>query len=853
MMVLGTNPDLPMVTQKHPHPFAVTWFLALVCWFGQFTARAEVNLWFTPQKGAVGHTTPEQGFSRLSPHEFDWAWVKEVALNDRQVDKNIVLNFLPGTYEDVYMGDTQWMKDGDPPPFTADPSAWSIKIRGVDPIADHTVFVFPSSYWFGDQGYIVLVQFVGNWKTGNLYRRIVVENLTLDGNWSEQEFARFDRVHSYKIMPLTVDATTARIRNVVVRNFGAHGAVPQLVTSPEGTEAFPIWVNTIDVGQEPVDGDPRPIVVEDCEVAGFHSVYGGYATAIAVGAFRRGNPVDPNHLREPFFSDESRRLALVRRCQVRGANQIAFGTAGNSVYASRGVTFTDNAAVGTVSGVNTDTGSISYIDIVNNLFFDVGVGLTHGVPNTPDRTAHNHFLVQNNSFRILNHPPGQLYSDFRYESGALVRDPTHITLGRPAPRLYAGIVFTGATSDTSALDNWFTTWPRPVTPSQSTLGAGKAAFRPVWKWGHLEAEPDVFPGMARAQSANVVLQNNSLSSSAFDFTGLHGFGGDGRFQDFDSATAPTHTRPQLQLARTFGSFNPTGTVERVILVTSNHPVSYQWLAMQSRPEAPIRRSLSVPNEPYLRGAIEVAIGVPVMTNQTLLRVPIRVALQPTPGNRESGTQVLSNQPVYMDVRLNGQAYGYQTLKTRADGIARGPVLLSDTNELVEITAWLDGPGGQPEKLDEYHDAWSRALWTRGTVVWLSTEPGVANLATHQRARLVAHRTGTDEQLRSSLSVRLSIETNNLPRAAVPGPGNDFQFLPIPPATFETGNRGISGVLQFAPGQREAILEVDAQGSSKREQRLLTIQINGGNPDDYVTAPVDHPQIPSNARILLLYP
>ena len=93
---------------------------------------------------------------------------------------------------------------------------------------------------------------------GKEFARVVVQNLTMDGNWDAQDYIGAHHPRGYKNQPMSVSARTGRIREVIVRNYGSHGLAPwSAYDSASGVECFPLNVGTTDVGQELEDGDPR--------------------------------------------------------------------------------------------------------------------------------------------------------------------------------------------------------------------------------------------------------------------------------------------------------------------------------------------------------------------------------------------------------------------------------------------------------------------------------------------------------------------------------------------------------------------------------------------------------------------
>jgi hypothetical protein len=125
-------------------------------------------------------------------------------------------------------------------------------------------------------------------ESGNL-ARFEARNLTLDGNWPEWAAANThassassfvhetSRERGFKLGALFARARQGKVSGVRIRNYGALGVTPWPWWIGPGTECFPLYV-------EATEFVTNRWVVEDCEVSDFHSIHGGYCTAIMVTA-----------------------------------------------------------------------------------------------------------------------------------------------------------------------------------------------------------------------------------------------------------------------------------------------------------------------------------------------------------------------------------------------------------------------------------------------------------------------------------------------------------------------------------------------------------------------------------------
>lgn len=817
--------------------------LAMATFVWAIAARGEIQLWFSPT-GPVGHSTPEHGFSRNDPHRFEWRWVKEAALHDRQPERSIVMNFLRGTHTNVYIGDVNDMSWNPKPTFTDEPGRWRITIRGLEPRAENTVLQFPTQFWSGANGFVSVIELVGDAQKKIDYARIVVEDLMLDGNWDQQKFSGPDFLGSYKVQPLRIFARTARIRNVIVHNYGAHNSVPQTTVNLAGCEIFPIAVTSADVGQEPEDGDPRPVVIEDCELDGLNSVYGGYCTAIAVSARVTREKTKPNYVSDVFSTDPNRRLFLVRRNQVRGYHPIAWGSSGGRSSESRGITFTGNVVVGGGLMMNTDTGVISYIDLTNNIGLGVGGLANHGWPNSDFKFGHHHYTITGNAIRFRGPWSFPIYQNYSYINGKPVTDDRGLVLGRMDTNPVAGVIFAGASSDTVFSGNLFTT----ESAEAFNRNVGPAArFQLLRKYEDQENVGESWPAFPRSASGNVTVRKNAISRVSQDFLDMEVLDEDRTFPVFTANSAVLHSQRRPALPSPTGSFQPFGTIERVSLITTFRPTEYRWLGSDSTMEKRTQRSITLSSDRITMGVMEVTLGMP-SSNGHSVRVPVRAVMQPSAINKLQRTRPVVNRNIYIETFINGQNRGVQRSETGPDGLALFEMPSFNGNALWKFRAWVDAGLGSEGVFDPYQDAWATASWNQGNVVSLTTRPCVARVINGQHGRFVFHRSGSPEELARQLSVQVEMETSR-PKAAFPG---DYRMEAIGGTKWTPAEAGNRGTVLFSAGNPDATLDVAAAGNEGGDPKLVYLRIVSDSGTNYVTGTESDPNSPSGAYVLLLY-
>jgi hypothetical protein len=118
----------------------------------------------------------------------------------------------------------------------------------------------------------------------------------------------------------------------------------------------------------------------------------------------------------------------------------------------------------------------------------------------------------------------------------------------------------------------------------------------------------------------------------------------------------------------------------------------------------------------------------------------------------------------------------------------------------------------------------------------------------QRGRFVFHRSGSPEELARPLSVQVEMETAR-PKAAS---SSDYRIETTGGTRWTPGDAGNRGILSFAPGNRDATLEVTATGKEGEDEKLVYFRIAADSRGNYVIGTDSDPTAPSGAYVLLLY-
>lgn len=651
-------------------------------------------------------------------------------------------------------------------------------------------------------------------------RRIEIENVTFDGNWDERMklAGHPSQSFGYKNQPLTATATTGRIRRIIVRNHGAIGYVPHTrFDNPAGVESFPLAVGTIDVGQEPFGDDPRPWVVEDCEIHGFHTEYSGYTTLMMAGA---GSI--PGQSPDWINTDPERRMILVRRCQIRGTEGglgvIAMGSSGcGAGYADGGrATFTDNLVLNASLGFNTDCGRISNLDFIHSMFLDIWAV---GNANASYAGRMHHYRISDNSVRFGHRQQFGQYRQFTWKGRHMTTDLA-LPLGRPETNELVGL-YLGSTEDFDLARNWFTgRLPAPRGPE-----SGPAEFKLLKKLGPVD-----FPwGGGSAQASNFDGSGNAISQVAWDFSRLQSIPG-GKFNSLPVGGGGELVRLRSVPITPPSAFKPIGHVERVLPVYGRRSQRYEWLPQSG--SGP-RRSRLVPNEPALHGSIEVAIGEVHSPNPGEWIVPVRLALQPMPGQGE--TRPIAGSNVWLQV--NGAFQSAGTGLTDSRGITEFRLRSPDlTRGHLQLLAFHDPHARQPAqgRFREYHVAFSRAHHAIGSVVDVVARPDVADERSGQPARFLLSRTPDLSGNLPELEVAFRVGRN--PRSATYG--TDYELELDGPGTLLADNARQGGIarIRFPTDVEQLSLRLVPVADQVVEQERVTLELITGSRLPYALAP-----------------
>lgn len=773
---------------------------------------ATTNFWFSPDgKG--------NGTSRERPRTYNAHYVQWGILNGGPGEvRDVTLHFLPGEYLVEPFNTT-----------TTEPSDWRIRIVGYGRRPEDVVLKLRPGFAKGasDVG--------GDWvsvidlgRNGEYLQRFELENITIDGNWTGQTNVNHPGyLRGYKNCPVYASARTGRLRRVLVRNYGAHGLVPQRTNDlSSGIEVFPIHIATEDEGQQPEDGDPRPWVVEDCEVAGFHGPYNGYAAALMGNATL-------NVSRTPRWAakDSANRLLWFRRNQIRGvpggAGVMAFGAAAHGTNISGKTTWSDNAVLNSTV-FNTDTGALQQLDMTNLLALDIPVLGYVGTHSTrvPFMTE---YTVSANSVRFgwaLTLKDYRNYGFYNRPDGraATRRDPS-LRLGRPRFPEVTGLTVQGIAKDIRYADNWFTSRSREDFGSLDPIHPRDARFRIIHRLPSKDPGETNAPMLSRQEALDMDLSGNRISSIPFDFEEMKLIRG-GRLARLSDGSSPLlEVRDALPAS---AGFVPIGALERVdmIFTNVNRRIAWQGVPFGAARETP-RAGAFEGLDRVLIGAVEVVCGRPdPATADGNLRVPVRVAFQPTPYAGLSGTRPLPGRRVFLEV-LPGSRHP-QRLQGEADaqGIAVFTYAVGPNDNGVDyFRVWTDGGDGRTGEWDEYQDSWSTAHFAYGQTVGIHVVTDVADAENGRPGELRLSRTGPIDR---PLTVKLRLD--NGPTAAEVG--RDFLLKGPSKKGYPGGKDGeasdVGNSVEFARGERELSIRVEPVTGKARSGRLVNVQIQPGD-------------------------
>lgn len=769
--------------------------------------RTATNFWFAPNGKGDGST-------RDRPRAYNAKFMQWAVLNGGpgQV-RDVQIHFLPGEYLVEPLNTS-----------TTERSDWRIRIEGHGELAQDVVLKLQPNFakGFSESG-ANWVDVIDLGRNAEYLERFEMENITIDGNWTGQDLANHSGyLRGYKNSPVYVNARTGRLRNVIVRNYGAHGVVPQRTNDlTAGVEVFPIHIGTDDEGQQPENGDARPWVVEDCEVADFHGPYNGYATVL-MGVARLNVPGTPRWALE----DPNSRLIWFRRNQVRGVPAglgiIAQGAASHGTNVTGKITWSDNVVLN-AAVFNTDTGGLRQLDFTNCLALDVSAVGYVGTHSTRVPFM-SEYSISGNSFRfgwIFTPPDYRNYKVGNRPDGRLMlqEDPS-LLVGRTQYPEISGLTIQGAARDIRLTDNWFTSRSREEFGSLSPLFPREPRFRIVHRLPPREPGVSNAPVFFRQEPVDMDLSDNRISSVPYDFTSMKPLSG-GRFGKLTDGSSPL-MEPREAMP-TSGNFAPMGLPERLDMVFTNifRRIAWKGVPPGISNDVPRQGVFEGPDR-VLIGAVEVVCGRPSSkASQGTFRLPVRVAFQPTPFARIQGTTPLPRRRLFLEVLAGSKHPQRLTAESDSEGIATfsWPVAPGD-NGVDYFRVWADGGGGRPGEWDEYQDAWSTAHHVHGRTVAVRVENDVANAEVGSPGRIRLLRTGPDD---SPLTVKFALASG----AHAATLGSDFRLVGPKKRGSGGGESELETSVEFAKGQSEVTIKVEPIVDKARSGRLVTLRIQPG--------------------------
>lgn len=539
----------------------------------------------------------------------------------------------------------------------------------------------------------------------------------------------------------------------------------------------------VDDGQEPVVdctscdlqlipyanySDPRPWLIEGCEVHGFNNIWGGYNTAIMVNVVTH----DPNRTFEAayinhhppvaFLKDKDRRFALVRNCQVRGG-AYAFGQAGPGYCI--GSTFTGNAVVGSAGGYNADTHAVISGDITNSAILDVHVGVRQITDGFGSPDSINYHTVAGNLIRISSRETFCRYQDYRMfsASGAtpsttFISDAT-LVLGYNFTNAVSCYHISGVTLSPVFRDNWITTRAKDGFYKPNPEDLSSAVFRPIWWQTPTEVfSPYESGSIVRLNAQNVSLSNNRISALADNFVGLGDSLGDAVYSSFNDTSLPAYTSNRSALDGD-PAFQVASKTERVVLFhDESESVTYSWKRLLATGTTTTVSDTRI--EPRLTRVREVQIQKPWRYNDESMRVNVRLVDHWLPSSEgTAGSEFVQNEKVY--IRVVGPGVDSTLSDVTVEFAQFSLPIKSGASGTYTITAWWL----KPDKTDyNYHGSYSTAQHVEGSVVTVTVSPDVANdrntSFAAQRPVFTVSRSGPTTE---SLTVNLELPPYNVPR------------------------------------------------------------------------------------------
>ncbi|MBN9693009.1 MAG: hypothetical protein J0M24_22430 [Verrucomicrobia bacterium] len=694
-------------------------------------------------------------------------------------------------------------------------------------------------------------------------KRIVIENLDLDGNFANQgAWASEANATGYKSFAIDVAAESGWIKNVVVRNFGSVGDVPAShLHQGGGVEAFPVRFRTFYVSNQALNGaapNDYPWIVEDLEVTDFHSIHGGYGTMIMPVVYQnvpRGTVTDPP-------------VAVIRRCQLRLTDgAIAFGTAGadgnpfpnvanlTGVISGR-IRFQDNVVLGAGIGFNTDTYSIGPLVFENNAFLDIGFLGFVGQADSGDN--HIGYKIKDNLIRLRGRFNQKTWSDI-----SLANYPSHATdanlpLGRYIPDeiFCAGLAVQGAAAQIEIRDNDFTTWPQDNFFLNNPSVIAKAKFWIVWKMPSLQNINSWLYARNRPPVHTMDLYGTRLSGTSYDFN-LFTTLASGTDANFDVGSTHSYSVQHME-HRDASAVLPTNFIPRGRL----RRVLPQWtMASPSR----------------LKGVQEIQIGE-VTYGMGTATVSARIVehLLRSSGQSPIETQGVAGKILRFQYQRSSYAWNpttgaWETTTTTtpvpaklspANGLVSFTLAgLSSSPGLLRFTVWVDaGTGGSNGTFDPDQDGWATYDYPldpdlNRPVVELTASPDVGddkNTASVKRATLRVTRSHFSPSS-PSLDVRLSLPVGVYLK---PGSSSDLTATYGTSGTADYYLTGSSwaydsasktATITIPAGQGEATAQVVTRADQLTEQNVIVCRLL---PPGLTPGPAYSPGASTSVNILI---
>jgi len=765
---------------------------------------ADITRWFSPNGTGDGTTSS-------NPRLFSASYINTTLLADTSYSV-VRIHLLGNTTNDYVV--TQRLEI----PSRTDRSTLKVVIEGFGSYPEDVRlvnFVAPNSGAYPFPDYVIAFNTQYQNTTGlPAPGELVVKNLLVDGNW-DWKMAQIPHAgvgQGYKNSPLNLFGKTGWVKQVIVRNFGAIGYAPfHRFAGEAGVETFPFVAGGDDTGQALPTGYRRPWVIQECEVHGFNSIFGGYTTELmAHGRVVSGTPSWAS-------SDTTRRFITVQQSQFRsgtdGAFVIATGSAGNSGRA----TLTDNVIVNASLGYNADTGAVRYTDITNSV--GLGTWWWARVDNTPAGQMTG-FDISGNTVRLGPKAAFPVYRSYCWNSTGSYTDPS-LVLGRPETNnLFSGAVI--GTVDNVRFDrNRFTTIPA-ARFDETDPGSTSGVYRPFYKSPSTSASCS---GRAYTylSGANYGFTGNRVSSNAWDFTSLQSLA-DGTYSSFDSTTFPAMTTNRAVLSSTVSGFVPYGRVERVLPVWTTITRSYVHRLSSTT------YATNSFDDPALAGTREVAMGVPSVGSGGL-SVPVRLVLHQTPLSGSGTTVPSTGQVVWLKasgaINATGSATtdstGLGTITISTSGVVHGEVIL---------TAFYDPRPGASGSFDPYQVAWSKGAFPIGTVVDVVATPDVAvdrREGSVQSAQFVLRRSGpavVNSSTYPALDVSFELPQPSGGRNATLT--TDYNLTAVSPTTRTLGGNPVGPhTVRFAAGSTTAVLSVTPVTDNTIEKEVIRFRLLSG--------------------------